>query len=283
MEDYKKLKANATNSLDSYLTSLLTNGDEKSLKKIKLMSYWMKEYCGYLHNENNFKPEKLKRYERGDIIKVNLGYNVGCEEGGLHYAVVWDMKNSMYSDVVTVIPLSSVKKEGYSPRKQEVLLGDDLYKKLCDKCDKVFAKCKSMLENDIKKHDAIIHEVLGLKIESEEIQFKLKTVSNKNKIMKLIYALYQVAEKTKVQDKEVDELEKTMALNEKDYELLRKTKKEIGRMKKGGIALVGQITTISKMRIYDPKNSYNVLSGIKLSPNCLDEINKKFKELYLYE
>ena len=54
-------------------------------------------------------------------------------------------------------------------------------------------------------------------------------------------------------------------------------------MKQVGIALVGQVTTISKMRIYDPRNTYNVLSGIKLSPTNLDNINKKFKELYVYK
>lgn len=52
-------------------------------------------------------------------------------------------------------------------------------------------------------------------------------------------------------------------------------------MKQGSIALINQITTISKQRIYNPKTNYDILSGIKLSPNNLDKINDKIVELYI--
>lgn len=39
----------------------------------------------------------------------------------------------------------------------------------------------------------------------------------------------------------------------KELELYRRMQKEIQNLKKGSIALVNQITTISKIRIYDPK------------------------------
>ena len=35
---------------------------------------------------------------------------------------------------------------------------------------------------------------------------------------------------------------------------LEKIEKEIAQMKEGSIALINQITTVSKIRIYDPKN-----------------------------
>lgn len=283
MENYGEFKDKAINTLESYLQELIDDGNESDLKKVKLMSYWMKEYCEYLKEEKTFKPEKLKRYERGDIIKVNLGYNVGSEEGGLHYAVVWDMKNSMYSKVITVIPLSSVKKDDYKPRKQEVLLGNDLYDRLCEKHAKVSIKCMEMLESDIKKHDHIKSTIFELKIEMTRLDKEYEEVQNKNKAIKLIGAKFKLIEQLNKMIEEIAVLENEMILNEKYYKLLEKTRREIEKMKKGSIALVGQITTISKLRIYDPKNSYNVLSGIKLSPNTLNKINKKFKELYLYE
>ena len=161
MENYDNFKEKALKSLGNYLDNLIIRNDKKSLKKVKLMSYWMKEYCQYLQDEETFKPEELKRYERGDVVKVNLGFNVGSEEGGLHYAVVWDVKNSMYSSVVTIIPLSSIKKDNYVARKQEVLLGNDLYNKLCKKCGDVTEKCKKMLEEDINMHDIISNKVLA--------------------------------------------------------------------------------------------------------------------------
>ena len=54
-------------------------------------------------------------------------------------------------------------------------------------------------------------------------------------------------------------------------------------MKRGSIALVNQITTISKIRIYDPKTDHDILSGIRLSNEKLDliddEIQKKFTNI----
>ena len=49
---------------------------------------------------------------------------------------------------------------------------------------------------------------------------------------------------------------------------------------KGSIALVNQITTISKMRIYDPKTDYDVLSNIKLSNEKLDLLDAEIIKRY---
>ena len=53
-------------------------------------------------------------------------------------------------------------------------------------------------------------------------------------------------------------------------------------MKEGSVALVNQITTVSKMRIFDPRNIHGVLSGISLSSESMERINKKVKELYIF-
>ena len=37
------------------------------------------------------------------------------------------------------------------------------------------------------------------------------------------------------------------------------------------------------MRIYNPRNKYDVLSGIKLSSESLNKINDKIKKLYVFE
>ncbi len=51
-------------------------------------------------------------------------------------------------------------------------------------------------------------------------------------------------------------------------------------MKRGSIALVNQITTISKIRIYDPKTTKDILSGITLSNDGLDKIDKEIIRKY---
>jgi hypothetical protein len=53
-------------------------------------------------------------------------------------------------------------------------------------------------------------------------------------------------------------------------------------MKEGRIALVNQITTVSKMRIFDPRNLRGVLAGISLTEESMEKINKKVKELYIF-
>lgn len=51
-------------------------------------------------------------------------------------------------------------------------------------------------------------------------------------------------------------------------------------MKKGSIALLNQITTISKQRIYYPKTSKDLLAGLHLSNSSLDLLDKKMMQLF---
>ena len=70
--------------------------------------------------------------------------------------------------------------------------------------------------------------------------------------------------------------------NKEQQEYLDKIGIEISRMKEGSVALVNQITTISKMRIFDPRNLKGVLAGISLSEENMEKINQKMKELYIF-
>ena len=58
-----------------------------------------------------------------------------------------------------------------------------------------------------------------------------------------------------------------------EMDLHKRTRNEILKMRQGSIALVNQITTISKIRIYDPKTDHDILSGIKFSNEKLDLID----------
>lgn len=66
-----------------------------------------------------------------------------------------------------------------------------------------------------------------------------------------------------------------------DFKYIKKVEKEIEKMKKGSIALVSQITTISKQRIYDPKTSSDILANLRVSKKTLDLVDSKIRELYL--
>ena len=200
--------------------------ENNNFKKANLLSYWFEDFAKYNLAEETFNPKLLKKYKRGSIIKANLGFNVGNEEGGLHYCIVIDKSNALSSGTLTVIPLTSIK-ENKKYNSTTLNLGDEIYlnlKKICDNMSQKLSK------------------------EYEDI-WKLPT-------------------------------EKVEQFNI-DFKYIKKVEKEISKMKKGSIALVSQINTISKQRIYDPKTSSDILANLRVSNNTLDLIDSKIKELFI--
>ena len=51
--------------------------DLEEYKKSDILAYWINDFANYHDEEKSFDSTKLKRYKRGDIIKANLGFNVG--------------------------------------------------------------------------------------------------------------------------------------------------------------------------------------------------------------
>lgn len=114
-------------------------------KKSNLLAYWIKDFSNYHDNEKLFLPSSLKNFKRGDIVKVNLGFNVGNELGGLHYCVVINKNDNIHSGSLNVIPLSSVKEDKLYNENTCINLGDELYNSLCQKFNKEMSKVSSKL------------------------------------------------------------------------------------------------------------------------------------------
>ncbi|WP_288887403.1 type II toxin-antitoxin system PemK/MazF family toxin [uncultured Eubacterium sp.] len=264
MSNYKskekviKHKDNTIEILDNYLTELA----ETQPKKADLISYWLHTYTNYLKYEEIFDPKKNKRYERGDIVKVQFGFNVGSEYGGLHYAVVIDKDNNLSSPVVTVVPLSSTDNKKIS--NYNVDLGNELVQK-------VKAKLLGMQQKLLEEEKTI-----------ESILKELSIIINDSEINDEKKEIYVPIEKLEVVRSAVEKgYEKQRQIDEKKKDI-KKMLKELSKMKTGSMALVNQITCISKIRIEDPKDMHGVLHGIKLSPKGLDNINDKLKEMYIW-
>lgn len=51
-------------------------------------------------------------------------------------------------------------------------------------------------------------------------------------------------------------------------------------MNKDSIVLLNQVTTISKMRLRDPKNNNSILNGIVLSDDTMDKIDEALKNIF---
>ena len=248
-----ELKERALEDLSVFLDSL-------DLKRRRVLSYWISDYVRFLRKEDEFDPKKLVRYKRGSIVKAHLGYRIGSEEGGLHYAVVLDVKNALSSNTVTIIPLTSIKgntdldKLHYT----KINLGDEIYLTLSKKLADATADIKTIQDDLTAKLDKIEADSL----DPSAPDYKIHLAKRRTEIMVL--------------------REQLNIWKRKAYNTVR-LEKEIGKMKRGSVALIGQITTVSKIRIYDPLYPSDSLASIQLSDAALDKIDQKVKELFTYE
>ena len=250
VKDENTLMADAIEKLDAYMDSV-------DPKKKKLLAYWIQDYVRFLKKEESFDPQQLIRYKRGAVVKAHLGYRIGSEEGGLHYAVVMDVQTSQKSPVVTVIPLTSVKpgKDIERLHPSQVYLGDEIYQSLSEKLDNAIVEIEEIRQSLILRLEKMIKDEKA----SSESDTGARRIERRVSM---------------------DLLEKELEVWERKRYHAQKMSDEIGTMKRGSIALVGQITTISKIRIYDPLYPTDTLSKIRLSDNSLTKLDEKIKNLF---
>lgn len=268
-------KKDAIKKLNKLLENYINDPSEKHLKKANLISYWVKDFTNYINKEESFEPTRNIAYKRGNVVKLNFGFNVGSEYGGLHYAIVLDIDNAHNSPVVTVIPLTSAK-DDKEIHDNSVFLGNEIYRMLKLKHDTLQQKVHAEMEKDGEILSAIdtlidfsqikLGEALSLTDGSPEQD---KVLASTQASLDLVDAM-----RTKYEEKQKERLA--------ELEYLDKIRHEISRMKEGSVALVNQITTVSKMRIFDPKNTLGVLSGVSLSAEGMEKINEKVKKLYTF-
>lgn len=237
MVDFKKpenkdklidFKENTLKKLKEYLEETIN----KDQKKCANLTYWIENYTNYLKFEKRFNPNRLPVYKYGSVIDVNLGFKVGDEFGGKHYCVVLNKHDNKRNQLLTVIPLSSMKPGMTKAKlnKSEVYLGSSLYDILMT---------KTQTEINLYK-----------KILSDETEYIQSSDIDRQKIKKGVL---------KLQNRVV----------------------KISKLKSGSYARCSQITTISKMRIFDPKNINDALIDIQLPKDNMKDISEKIQKLYL--
>lgn len=233
-DDYASLRDTGLEKLKQYMDSL-------DPKRAKILAYWLNDYTCFLQQERTFQPSRLIRYKRGSIVKVHLGYRVGSEEGGLHYAIVLDHNNAIHSPVITIIPLTSVKPNAdvTNLHPSNVHLGSEIYSLLMQK-----------LNGEIDSANKHLDDLRKLSDDGDNSPESHDTIQ-----------------------RQLQEIRQQLSY-------CRKMRREIDHMRQGSIALVGQITTISKIRIYDPQYRNDALSNIRVSSNTLDALDAKIKELF---
>lgn len=210
-------KDNSLNRLD---LSFIKHINLKEYKISHLLAYWITDFANYHDNERTFDTTKMISFKRGRIIKVNLGFNIGHELGGLHYCIVLDKFDNPKNGTLNVIPLTSKKNKKYP--NSAVNLGNEIY----DTLNLLYTK-------EIEKLSNKYTDIWSLPAE-------------------------KVAQFTS------------------DFEYTKKIKNEISKMKIGSIALINQITTISKQRIFDD----DILRKVRLSKNSLDLLDNNIIKFF---
>lgn len=280
-EELAKHNQKAIQTTKAFLDDLASSSDKKDKSRADKLSYWLEDYIKFLKYEKNFIPHKLPKYKRGQVIKVHLGYNIGSEEGGLHYAIVLDKNNSVNSPVVTIVPLTSLKPNvdvsNIRSALGDIFLGNELYRSLDSKFKSLSLHILNEIEqcrSDLKVFDKEETELETLFNE------KIAEVANVETIQGFTEVMAEFDKKKQDLQDLNTKIRKRIENLEKEHSSLARTGKEIEKMKIGSIALVNQITTISKIRIYDPKNQYDILSNIRISNEALDKIDKALSSMY---
>lgn len=264
-DQIKKHKKDAMSKLNSYLDACIFSGNKKHEKKADLISYWLESFTTYARAEESFDPTKLLSYSRGDVIRLNFGFNIGKEFGGLHFAVVIDNDNKHTADVLTVIPLSST--DGKVVHERSVDLGEELYNKISDTQKKLLADATE----DLESITAFMHTFKSSIDLVESLLKEGKEISDE-----VVSAMELAKERYK-------ELESEKTALEERIRNIHKNDSVIAKLKIGSMAVTNQITTVSKQRIYTPKRSEDFLYGISLSTTAMDKINKKIVELFIHQ
>ena len=206
-------------SLNRLNLSFIKHIELEEYKKSELLAYWIYDYAIYHDEEKTFNIAKSGVYSRGDVIKVNLGFNIGNELGGLHYCVVLNKYDNMRNGALNVIPLTS-RKDDKRYDSSSVNIGKELY---------------NIFQEKIKKEKQKLNQILNELDKIDNIPISIK---------KMI---------------------------EKEENYIKKMEEEISKMKKDSIALINQITTISKQRIYKDV----VRRNVKLSNESLNLIDNQ--------
>lgn len=284
------LKAEISSLLSEYESMLLEWTDSSAApdyKKAALLYYWLREYKNMLAYETKFDPKKLRRYSRGDVISINLGFNPGGEEGGLHYAIVME-DNPRSSSTVTVVPLRSKKpKDEKGPHWTELYIGDEIFVQLRTKI--------STLQTEYDKNmSAVTQEISNLEhqlesssqiIENTKKFLTAQAPTPEEKEVSDAIAMLAISGITGLQENMKRQLSEANARREGfriDERRLKQCKTQFQHMKSGSIAMTGKITTLSKLRISNPMHNGDALDGIRISKKTMDKICQKLEELYFH-
>ena len=213
---------------------------------------------------------------------------MGHELGGNHYCVVVSKNDTIHSGNISVITLRSFK------NKIDTNFQVDLEYSLQLSIMKVLNKSLKKLE-DINESIKNITRTLKYILSNRNKNYILESLDNlasectdKNILiliekLKGAYIIDDREEISKSTDKILTYMEHSTEQSDREIQILEEKEKTALELNKKSIADINQITTISKLRILNPYRKGDILSNVILDSKYLDLLNKKIKELYVFD
>lgn len=122
--------------LKNYYYGNLSSSDNTK-KEVNGRIKWFNDYFNIFQNSEYFKNSEnpLPELKKGNIILVELGFNIGMEFGGRHYCIV--LKNSSLTNKrVLVLPITTQKPSDYDIFKDTIYIQFSKIQGLTAKKDK---------------------------------------------------------------------------------------------------------------------------------------------------
>lgn len=290
-EEIAVYTATIIQELEDYL-HLLQRMDDEGNKRSDKIAQWIENWVKYLKIEQVFNPRSIQALKRGSIVYADFGFNVGREYGGLHYAIVLNKIDARSNHLLHVLPLTSVKEttDIYNLKYFQLPIGNEVFQLLSNKALKKVRELSELYDRFSKKDGELREKVVMVESLIEDNKKTLEILKNLSSsdiddssikqiltINKNIDFASDQAEKIRQEAKENAIL--LAELNEK-LEYANKFILKTQNMNKDSIVLLNQVTTISKMRLRDPKNNNSILNGIVLSDDTMDKIDEALKNIF---
>lgn len=290
-EEIAVYTATIMQELEDYLHHLQRMDDEGNKRSDKI-AQWIENWVKYLKIEQVFNPRSIQALKRGSIVYADFGFNVGREYGGLHYAIVLNKTDSRSNHLLHVLPLTSVKEttDISNLKYFQFLIGDEVFQLLINKAKRKITELTELYNRFSKKDDELHKraEMVESLIEDNKKAFEtLKNLPSSDiddsSIKQILTINKNIDFASDQADKIRQEAEENAILLAELKEKLEYAKKFILKtenMNKDSIVLLNQVTTISKMRLRDPKNNNSILNSIVLSDDTMDKIYEALKNIF---
>ncbi|QIK70829.1 type II toxin-antitoxin system PemK/MazF family toxin [Erysipelothrix sp. HDW6C] len=245
--------------------------------KVNALPKWLDKKSNFLMNDIHiFNNRTEKQYKRGTLVFVDFGSNPGSEFCGPHYAIVMNKTDSDKSRTITVMPITS-KKDDYKKGKHRIPIG------------------YSVIMNILKKFEVD----LDIKIE-KALKFQRATINIKKRIelskrssdapkllaeMKRELVIEGLANRSMRKSTDIVKLWELVSKAEKvsNSEVLkiRNVLDKYTDVGKDSLLLPLNITTVDKVRIYNPINEFDPICRVRVEDDVLDLMDEAILNNYL--